>query len=126
MAIDRISSQPMINTIDTVKSKQASESVEASIKQQQTESAVAEESKQQKITAEEKDKLEDVVKGMNEFLQPTQTSLKFEMHEKLQEYYVTVIDDRTKEVVQEIPPKKLLDVYAAMTEFLGLVVDKKV
>jgi flagellar protein FlaG len=73
-----------------------------------------------------KEKLEEVVKSMNGFLQPSHTSLKFQLHEKLQEYYVSVVDDVTKEVVREIPSKKLLDMYAAMSEFLGLVVDQKI
>lgn len=72
------------------------------------------------------DKLKEIVKGMNDFLNPTHTSLKFELHEKLNEYYVTLIDDRTKEIVREIPPKKLLDFYAAMTEKIGLLVDRKI
>jgi flagellar protein FlaG len=63
---------------------------------------------------------------MNKFLQASHTSLKFELHEELNEYYVTLVDDVTQEVVKEIPSKKLLDVYAAMTEFLGLMVDKKI
>ncbi|MDX8363826.1 flagellar protein FlaG [Cytobacillus sp. IB215665] len=73
-----------------------------------------------------KDKINDVIKSINEFLEPTYTSVQFELHEKLEEYFVVVIDAETKEVVREIPPKKLLDMYAAMTEFVGLVVDKKI
>lgn len=73
-----------------------------------------------------KKQLEEIVQGMNKFMQPTHTSLKFELHEKLNQYFVKVIDDNTKEVVREIPPKKLLDMYAAMTEFLGILVDKKI
>jgi flagellar protein FlaG len=73
-----------------------------------------------------KEQITEVINGMNKFLQPSHTSLKFVLHEKLNEYYVTVIDDTTQEVVKEIPSKKLLDVYAAMTEFLGLLVDKKI
>jgi flagellar protein FlaG len=73
-----------------------------------------------------KEKLERVVKGMNEFLQPTKTSLKFEMHEELKEFYVKIVDSVTQEVVKEIPSKKILDMYAEMTRFLGLVVDKKI
>lgn len=73
-----------------------------------------------------KEKLEEVVKGLNEFLQPSHTSLKFNVHEDLKEYYVQLIDDRTKEVVREIPPKKLLDMYAAMMKFVGLIVDRKI
>ncbi|MBS8265789.1 flagellar protein FlaG [Mesobacillus boroniphilus] len=73
-----------------------------------------------------KEKLEGVVEGLNKYLSQSQTSLKFQYHEKLQEYYVTLVDEKTKEVVREIPPKKMLDFYAAMTEFLGLIVDKKI
>lgn len=68
----------------------------------------------------------EVIESMNKFLQASHTSLKFELHEELNEYYVTLVDDVTQEVVKEIPSKKLLDVYAAMTEFLGLMVDKKI
>ncbi|RAK19941.1 flagellar protein FlaG [Anoxybacillus vitaminiphilus] len=73
-----------------------------------------------------KEKLEEVVKGLNEFLQPSQTSLKFELHDQLKEYYVQIIDERTREVIREIPPKKLLDMYATMMQFVGLIVDKKI
>ncbi|MFZ3591561.1 flagellar protein FlaG [Bacillus sp. DJP31] len=72
-----------------------------------------------------KEKLEKVIKGMNEFL-PSNTSLKFEMHEELKEYYVKIVDSRTNEIVREIPSKKLLDMYAEMTKFVGLLVDKKI
>lgn len=73
-----------------------------------------------------KEKVEEAIKVINEFIQPSQTAIKFEMHEKLDEYYVKVIDERTKEVIREIPSKKLLDLYAAMKDFIGLIVDKKI
>jgi flagellar protein FlaG len=73
-----------------------------------------------------KDDLEKVVRGMNESLKPLNTSLKFELHEELKEYYVKIIDSQTQEVVKEIPSKKVLDMYAAMTKFIGLLVDQKI
>jgi flagellar protein FlaG len=73
-----------------------------------------------------KEQLEEIVNGMNECLQPSHTSLKFELHDELKEYYVQIIDERTKEVVREIPPKKLLDIYANMMQLIGLIVDKKI
>ncbi|MBG9444637.1 flagellar protein FlaG [Cytobacillus firmus] len=72
------------------------------------------------------EELTEVVDSMNEFLQASHTSLKFVLHEELNEYYVTLVDDLTQEVVKEIPSKKMLDMYAAMTEFVGLMVDKKI
>ncbi|MGG1630243.1 flagellar protein FlaG [Rossellomorea sp. NRS-1567] len=73
-----------------------------------------------------KEKMEDVVNGMNEFMSTSNTHLKFEFHDELKEYYVTIVDDRTQEIVKEIPAKRILDMHAAMTEFVGLMVDKKV
>ncbi|MEH6940746.1 flagellar protein FlaG [Bacillus sp. JJ722] len=73
-----------------------------------------------------KEDIENVVNSMNQFLQVSNTHLKFEFHEELQEYYVAIVDNVTQEVIKEIPPKKMLDIYASMTEFLGLLVDKKI
>ncbi|MFP3361912.1 flagellar protein FlaG, partial [Planococcus sp. SIMBA_143] len=50
---------------------------------------------------------------------------KFELHDKLEKYYVTVVDSETKEVIKEIPPKKFLDMYAQMAEFMGILIDEK-
>lgn len=73
-----------------------------------------------------KEEMEKVVNGINAFLRPANTHLKFEFHDELKEYYVSIVDDVTQEVVKEIPPRKLLDMYAAMTDFLGILVDKKI
>ncbi|WP_257350274.1 flagellar protein FlaG [Pseudalkalibacillus decolorationis] len=37
-----------------------------------------------------------------------------------------IIDDKTKEVIREIPNKKFLDMYASMAELLGIVVDERI
>jgi len=78
---------------------------------------------EEKVT---KNSTKELVDNLNKFLNPIQTSLHFELHEKLNEYYVTIVDSNTKEIVREIPPKKLLDIYAALAEQLGLIVDKKI
>jgi flagellar protein FlaG len=74
----------------------------------------------------DKSDIEKVIETMNKFLEPTHTNMKFELHEDLERYYVTVVDSDTQEVIKEIPPKKLLDGYAKMAEFMGLLVDKKI
>lgn len=79
---------------------------------------------------EQKNKLqrndaEHIVKGLNEFLSPKETNLSFKLHDKLDRYYVEVIDKETKEVIREIPAKELLDMHAKMLEFLGVFIDKK-
>lgn len=72
-----------------------------------------------------KEMVQNRVEGMNEFLEPTTTAVKFLLHEDLNEYYVQVINPATDEVLKEIPNKKFLDMYASMTELMGLIVDEK-
>ncbi|QDP41272.1 flagellar protein FlaG [Radiobacillus deserti] len=74
----------------------------------------------------DKQQVKDITEKFNNFLDPNKTALKFQFHDKLDEYYVTIINPETKEVLKEIPPKKLLDVYAAMAEFMGFIVDEKI
>lgn len=81
-----------------------------------------EKGKKEKLSTDE---AQQIVNGLNEFLKPKYTSLKFKLHEDLDRYYVEVIDRDTKEVIREIPEKDLLDMYVKMTEFLGLFIDEK-
>ncbi|WP_227937257.1 flagellar protein FlaG [Alkalihalobacillus deserti] len=73
-----------------------------------------------------KEDLERKVDSFNQFLKASNTQLKFSFHEELNEYYVAIIDQQTNEIVKEIPPKKLLDMYAAMKETIGLFIDKRI
>lgn len=67
-----------------------------------------------------------VVDKLNNFLEPVVTNLKFVLHEELEEYYITIVNPQTNEVIKEIPPKKLLDMYVAMAKYMGLLVDEKI
>lgn len=84
---------------------------------------------QQKADIEQQlpaDKAKRMTDSMNTFLESANTQLRFKFHEKLNEYYVTIIDSKTDEVIREVPSQKLLDYHAAMREFVGLLVDRKV
>ncbi|AXI10014.1 flagellar protein FlaG [Oceanobacillus sp. 143] len=74
----------------------------------------------------DKQDIEQKIASFNEFLQPVRTNLKFELHEKLDRYYVSVVDSVTHEVIKEIPPKKMLDMYAELADFMGFLVDKRI
>jgi flagellar protein FlaG len=80
----------------------------------------------EKHPEQSKIQMEKIVDGMNGFIRPVNVSVRFELHEELKEYYVKVVDSSTDEVLREIPSKKFLDMYAAMTEYMGLFVDKKI
>ncbi|MEA3320501.1 MAG: flagellar protein FlaG [Bacillota bacterium] len=80
----------------------------------------------QTLPEQSRKQMETIVEGMNDFMKPMNVSIRFELHDELNEYYVTVVDVATDEVIREIPSKKFLDMYAAMTEYMGLFVDKKI
>ncbi len=96
--------------------------LEPTFKEQQDQHLSVQDNKEKELTKKE---AEHVVNGMNEFLKPKFTSLKFKLHEDLDRYYIEVVDQDTEKVVREIPSKELLDMYAKMTEFLGIFIDKK-
>ncbi|WP_197139803.1 flagellar protein FlaG [Lysinibacillus sphaericus] len=73
-----------------------------------------------------KDKLQQVVDVVNEFLEINNSSSKFIYHEGLERYYVTIVNRDTEEVVKEIPPKKLLDAFYEMQKMVGMIVDEKI
>ncbi|WP_155591986.1 flagellar protein FlaG [Lysinibacillus cavernae] len=73
-----------------------------------------------------KDKLQQAVDVVNEFLEINHSSSKFIYHEGLERYYVTIVNRDTEEVVKEIPPKKLLDAFYEMQKMVGMIVDEKI
>jgi flagellar protein FlaG len=73
-----------------------------------------------------KESLEKVVNGLNKFLEPTYTNVNFKIHERTHSYYIQIVDTATNEVIREIPPKKMLDIYADLMTHIGLLVDKKI
>ncbi|MER2126580.1 flagellar protein FlaG [Solibacillus sp.] len=75
---------------------------------------------------ETKAKLQEAVSMMNEILETNDNTSRFQYHEGLDRYYVTVVDKNTDEVVKEIPPKKLLDAFYEMQKMIGMIVDEKI
>ncbi|MGE7945719.1 flagellar protein FlaG [Lysinibacillus sp. NPDC093688] len=73
-----------------------------------------------------KEKLQQAVDVVNEFLEINHSSSKFIYHEGLERYYVTIVNRETEEVVKEIPPKKLLDAFYEMQKMVGMIVDEKI
>jgi flagellar protein FlaG len=71
----------------------------------------------------EKD-LDDALKKINNFLKDEHTHAEYSYHKELKTMMVKVIDENTKEVILEIPPKKILDMVASMMKQVGLL-DKK-
>lgn len=72
-----------------------------------------------------KEEVSNQIEGLNKWLQVNNTHLKFQLHEKLNEYYVSIVNEQTNEVIREIPSKKILDMVAKIHEMVGLLVDEK-
>lgn len=69
--------------------------------------------------------LEKSIEGLNKLIQSSNTHLSFVLHDRLNEFYVQVVDDQTQEVIREVPSKKMLDMVAEMKSMIGLLIDEK-
>lgn len=67
-----------------------------------------------------------LVNEANSILKPVPTNLHYVYYAKLDRYYVQIENSETHEVIEEIPPKKLLDFAASIAEKLGLIVNKRI
>lgn len=65
------------------------------------------------------------VDKLNKFLEDEKVHAEYEVHDKLKDVMIKIVNDETKEVIMEIPPKKILDMVAKMCEMVGVLVDKK-
>ena len=71
-----------------------------------------------------KKELDNAMNKINNFLKDDKTHAEYTYNEEMKTMMVKVIDENTKEVILEIPPKKILDMVASMMRQVGLL-DKK-
>lgn len=85
---------------------------------------------QKEVTAKDKgyreEDLKEAVNKLNEFLKDENTYVEYSVHKELGDIMVKIINQETKEVLMELPPKKILDLVAKMMELVGVTIDKKV
>lgn len=68
--------------------------------------------------------LDKAVKKLNKFLEDEPVHAEYSVHKELNAIMIKIVDDNTKEVIMEIPSKKILDMIASMCKQVGLI-DKK-
>lgn len=73
-----------------------------------------------------KEKLEEAVNSINEFLHTQNKASKFVFHDGLDKYYVQLVDAETDEIIKEIPPERLLNAFYEMKKLAGMIVDEKI
>ncbi len=73
-----------------------------------------------------REEVEKAADKLNRLMGLIEKRLEFSLHEKSNRVMVKVIDQKTGEVLDEIPPKKVLDMLSSLTDMIGVFVDKKV
>ncbi|WP_291580716.1 flagellar protein FlaG [Clostridium sp. UBA6640] len=69
--------------------------------------------------------LKIAVDKLNNFFSDKESCIEYEKHEVFNAYIVKIVDKETREVIKEIPPRKILDMVASMCEIAGVLLDKK-
>lgn len=72
----------------------------------------------------DKKNLDKSLNKLNRFLEDESAHAEYSVHEDLGTVMIKIVDDKTKEVILEVPPKKILDMVASMCKQFGLI-DKK-
>lgn len=72
----------------------------------------------------DKKDIDNALNKLNNFLKDDKTHAEYTYNKEMKTMMVKIIDENTKEVVLEIPPKKILDMVASMMRQVGLL-DKK-
>ncbi len=73
----------------------------------------------------EEKRLKESVEYANKALEGSGRHFKYEVHEQTKQVVISVMDDRTNEVITEIPSRKLLDIVGRLMELAGLIVDER-
>lgn len=82
------------------------------------------ESNELKLINEQK-RLEETVEQANKALEGSGRHFKYEVHKPTNQVVISVVDDKTNQVITEIPAKKLLDVVGNLMELAGLFIDER-
>lgn len=72
----------------------------------------------------DKKELDKSLKKLNRFLEDESAHAEYSVHKELNTIMIKIIDDKTKDVILEVPPKKILDMIASMCKQFGLI-DKR-
>ncbi len=73
-----------------------------------------------------RDEISGMTNGLNDFMNEINASLHFVVHEKTHRMMVQVVNTKDQSVIKEIPAHELLDTLAAISDYIGILLDKKV
>lgn len=67
-----------------------------------------------------------MTEAMNKFVQAMDANIRFTVHEKLNQLMVQVVDQTNQKVLKEFPSAEFLDTMAAIRDYVGILLDKKI
>ncbi|MGO5315086.1 flagellar protein FlaG [Bilifractor sp. LCP21S3_A7] len=77
----------------------------------------------EKLQSDEDTNQKEQLERLKEMIRSRSVRVKY--REDVQRYAITVVDPDTEEVIREIPSEELLDSFAEMLKYEGIIVDKK-
>ncbi len=72
----------------------------------------------------EKD-VKKAVDKFNKLMEDKSTHAEYEVYGKFRNITISIVDDNTKKVIKEIPPKKIIDMIDKFCELAGMFIDEK-
>lgn len=67
-----------------------------------------------------------MTEAMNKFVQAMDANIRFTIHEKSNQLMVQVVDQANNKVLKEFPSSEFLDTIAAIRDYVGILLDKKI
>ena len=113
-------SRPVAAEIPTAEIRQARAN-EMSNAQVQTEQPVPQTEK----TEASRQQLEEAVKAVNDFLQPINNALQFNIDDETGKTIVKVVDATTNELIRQFPSEEMLSIAKAIDQMKGLLIQQK-
>ena len=71
-------------------------------------------------------KVTEMTDAMNKFVQAMNANIRFKIHEKSNELMVQIVDPSNNQVLKEFPSSEFLDTVAAIRDYVGILLDKKI
>lgn len=73
-----------------------------------------------------REQVEKAAEKLNRLMGIIDKRLEFSVHEKSHRVMVKIVDQKTGEVLNEIPPKRILDLLSSFDKMVGILMDKKI
>lgn len=93
--------------------------------QQNTDSKNIEHNSNSEVKKVSEKDIKNAVDKLNKLFEDKTTHVEYEVYGKHKDITIKIIDNDTKKVIKEVPPKKIIDMVNKLCELAGVFVDDK-